>query len=231
MRYACFREEVGGENGGLLLLAHHAEDQAETVLFRLLRGTGPRGLAGIPQARPLTPGSRGWLVRPLLGVSGVELAGWVLQHRLRPKEDPTNVDLAYRRNWLRHRVLPHLGSDVRADLLALAQAAREREEVLDRILAPVADAVVLDSLPDGRLTVDRRRLNLYPPPVRAELLRSLIRTQGGRISRRGMAMALEFLASPRGSGRLTAGPGLLLVREGKKGHIQCIAGAVQDDRS
>ncbi len=231
-RYACFRTVMDEEPGrGLLVLGHHAEDQAETVLFRLLRGTGPRGLAGIPAVRALGPGSPHVVLRPLLGLSGDAIAEWARRHHLRPREDPTNRDPGFRRNWIRHMLLPALGPEVRQTLLALAVAAEAREAVIARLLAPAKQAVVLGSLASDGVTVDRRRLNVYPLPVRAELLRALLRAMGARISRRGMEMALAFLASPVGRGELTAAPGLVLVREGRTGSIILRAGQGGDEGS
>jgi len=100
-RYEIFEAELGPED--TLLLAHHEDDQIETVLQRLFRGTGPRGIVGIPVSRPL---GRGRLHRPLLEVSGAALSRWVVNRELDHVEDPTNADVAYDRGVLRTQVLP-----------------------------------------------------------------------------------------------------------------------------
>jgi tRNA(Ile)-lysidine synthetase-like protein len=230
-RYAQFRSvmEDVSKGPGVLLLAHHAEDQAETVLFRLLRGTGPRGLAGMPRMRTLSAGSDAIVFRPFLGVSGEQIAEWGRRHDLRPREDPTNRDPRYRRNWIRETLLPALGPEGRDLLLAIASEAAAREAVLARLLAPAEQAVVVRRLAPTGVTVDRRRLNLYPLPVRAELLRAILRGMGARISRRGIDMALAFLASAAGRGELTAAPGVRMVREGRQASIFLRAGTVQDE--
>lgn len=87
----------------VLLTAHHADDQAETVLMRLLRGSGPRGLAGIPALRRF---SQGWLARPLLGWRRAELVAYLQRYGIDPLTDPGNQALEQDRNYLRHRVLP-----------------------------------------------------------------------------------------------------------------------------
>ncbi len=110
-----------------VLLAHTASDQAETVLMRALRGTGVRGLAGIPPRR-------GPYLRPLLGVGREEIARYLEARGVAPVEDPTNLDLRHARNRVRHRYLPALKAEnPRADqaLARLADDARRQREVLE----------------------------------------------------------------------------------------------------
>ncbi|HVR01404.1 MAG TPA: tRNA lysidine(34) synthetase TilS [Polyangia bacterium] len=101
-------------------LAHQADDQAETVLFRVVRGTGLGGLTGIPYLR--AP-----FIRPLLDVTRAEIARYVKRRSLPFVEDPSNADLRYARARVRHRWLPLLAEEnprVREALVALAAAAR-----------------------------------------------------------------------------------------------------------
>jgi tRNA(Ile)-lysidine synthase len=103
VRYEALAPHTG--NGDWLLSAHHRNDQAETLLLNLMRGSGPAGLAGIGQ---LTPFAGGWLARPLIDVSRVALQGYAEQHELRWIDDPSNEDQRFDRNYLRHAVLPSL---------------------------------------------------------------------------------------------------------------------------
>lgn len=129
-RYAAFAECAAD----VLVLAHHQGDQAETVLFNLLRGTGVAGAAGMPAERRL---SGGRLLRPLLGMSRAVLEGYAREHSLRWIEDESNIDLRYSRNFVRHRVMPVLGQRFPSVENALAQAAANFGEA-DELLAELA---------------------------------------------------------------------------------------------
>lgn len=102
-RYAAFIRQL--DAGDVLFSAQHRDDQAETLLFRLLRGAGVRGLAGMPASRPLGPGI---LVRPLLQLSRAELEAYARDEGLCWVEDPSNTDTSLARNFLRHNILPAL---------------------------------------------------------------------------------------------------------------------------
>jgi len=108
MRYAWLGEVAGSAGARHVAVAHTADDQAETILHRLLRGTGVGGLSGMAAARELTEGVA--LVRPLLGCYGGDVRRF-LTHVGQPwREDPSNSDVAYARNFLRHRVLREIAA-------------------------------------------------------------------------------------------------------------------------
>ena len=104
-RYASLASLMSA--GDWLLSAHHMEDQAETLLLNLLRGSGPAGLAGIAAVRQF---ASGWLARPLLPFSRESLRDYAKLHDLAWIEDPSNSDRAFDRNFLRHEVLPMIES-------------------------------------------------------------------------------------------------------------------------
>ncbi|MBR7887332.1 tRNA lysidine(34) synthetase TilS [Marinomonas sp. A79] len=104
-RYQAFQSIM--TNDGVLLLAHHRGDQAETVLFRLLRGTGGKGLSGIPEQRVFA-GSEARLVRPFLTLDKQVLQDYAQQHHLCWVEDESNEDERFTRNFLRQGVIPVL---------------------------------------------------------------------------------------------------------------------------
>ena len=102
-RYGAFAEVLDTED--VLWLAHHLDDQAETVLWRLMRGGGSAALAGMPAARRL---GRGQLLRPLLNVARTDIAAWARSHDVRWIDDDSNSDRRHERNFIRHDVLPVL---------------------------------------------------------------------------------------------------------------------------
>ena len=100
-RYAVFEKRL--KQNGLLFLAHHADDQVETVLYRLLRGSGSKGLAGIPETRPL---GMGQLIRPLLAYSKQAIQREAVERDLNWIEDESNLDDRFDRNYIRNQVIP-----------------------------------------------------------------------------------------------------------------------------
>ncbi|MDZ7621243.1 MAG: tRNA lysidine(34) synthetase TilS [Candidatus Competibacteraceae bacterium] len=122
-RYAAFAAELSSD--AALLVAHHRDDQAETLLLQLLRGAGPHGLAAMPAAARL---GQGWLLRPLLDVDRAELLAYARIHGLRWIEDASNADLGFDRNYLRHRVLPLLRERWPAANRTLARSAQHCAE-------------------------------------------------------------------------------------------------------
>lgn len=91
--------------GASLLLAHHAQDQAETILYRLCRGTGPTGLAGMAATQIFAQGK---LLRPLLTVAKEAINAFAIEHNLTWVDDDSNLEVKFARNYLRHKVLPIL---------------------------------------------------------------------------------------------------------------------------
>jgi tRNA(Ile)-lysidine synthase len=156
--------------------AHHADDQAETVLYQLLRGAGTRGLAAMPVSRPLRTGGTGpRLLRPLLGLTRDELAACARARKLAWVEDESNADVRYDRNFLRQRVLPLIEERFPHARRTLARAAAHAaaSEELNENLAR-ADAGV--AVRDGALPL--AALKSLSPPRATNLLRWFIAERG-----------------------------------------------------
>lgn len=154
-RYRLMADWCAANGTVLLLTAHHADDQAETLLMRLQRGSGSAGLAGIRAARPLAPGVT--LLRPLLGVRRAELAALVAAAGWTPVDDPSNADLRFDRVAARALLaqLPSLDVERLAGTAAtLAQSEDALEWAAARAWAGAAavtdDRVLLDveGMPD-----------------------------------------------------------------------------------
>ena len=124
-RYKALARRMG--SGDLLLTAQHQDDQAETLLLQLLRGSGPAGLAAMPQLTRFEPG---WLARPLLQESRQALELYAKAHGVSWQEDPSNRDLRFDRNFIRHQVMPLLQSRWPAASVTLSRAARFSGELL-----------------------------------------------------------------------------------------------------
>lgn len=200
-RYAVFQQYLQMDDW--LLLAHHADDQLETLLFRLLRGTGVRGMAGMPISRRL---GRGSLLRPLLGWSREQLAEWAATRQLAWIDDPANADPRYARTALRHQLLPYLRehwSNLPDNLLRLAEHASEANQLLDeRAQEDLQAATValgdawLDCWPNLALAA----LDSLSPARQKNLLRYWLRRHGVRLpDQRHLHALQEQLASDQDS--------------------------------
>jgi tRNA(Ile)-lysidine synthase len=159
-----------------LALAHHRDDQAETVLLRLLRGAGVSGAAGMAALRAQAGGPM--LVRPLLGVAQAALRRYARAHGLVWIEDESNGDLRFRRNFLRYDILPRLEREFLGAGASLARAAAhfgEAAALLDELAALDRDAV---SAASGRIAVDA--FHRLAPARARNLLRHVWRQAGFR---------------------------------------------------
>ncbi|MFW5926609.1 MAG: tRNA lysidine(34) synthetase TilS [Wenzhouxiangella sp.] len=128
----------------VVLTAHHADDQVETVFLRLLRGAGPRGLAGMPHTRRL---DHAWLARPMLHWSRRQIDDYLDAHDLGALDDPANRHLTHDRNFLRHRILPALRRrwpGLQRAVLGSARLNREAAEALDQLADLDLDACAVD---------------------------------------------------------------------------------------
>jgi tRNA(Ile)-lysidine synthase len=134
-RYAFFAKVARERGVRRLFLAHHADDQVETFLFNLLRGSGAAGLAGMRVVTTrVIRGVELEIVRPMLGVWREEIDRYVARHELEFREDASNDDPRHTRNRLRHEVLPllaeHFGREVRQALWRSAEILREEDAFL-----------------------------------------------------------------------------------------------------
>jgi tRNA(Ile)-lysidine synthase len=154
-------------------LGHTLSDQAETVLFRFLRGSGTAGLAGM---RPVTPDG---FVRPLIEVARGEVRGYLASRGIAWREDSSNADCRFARNRIRHELLPRLAEDwnpgLAATLAGMAAVARGEEEYWDAEIGRITEGNLLER----------------PPAVlfRADWLRSLPVAVARRVVRRAAALA------------------------------------------
>jgi len=207
-RYAFLRRAAVERGVDRVATAHHADDQAETVLFRLIRGTGLDGLAGIRERR-------GRLVRPLLPFRRAELAAYADRVALRHREDPSNRLHVFARNRLRHDVMPRLeeiAPGAGGALARLAAEARAARAAWRQVTAAL-EAEVFAQGEEGALLLDRARLCTYHAHVRARLLRRALRRYGSHPDRAGTLAALEFINSGASGTGIDLPGGVRLERE------------------
>jgi tRNA(Ile)-lysidine synthase len=130
-RYALFEEFMGEDD--VLLTAHHASDQAETLLLNLMRGSGPAGLRGIAERRVL---GKGLIVRPMLQIYRNDILAYATTHGLRWVDDPSNASDVFDRNYLRHNVLPVLEKrwpSATHSLNRVSQWQREMQQLTEQL--------------------------------------------------------------------------------------------------
>jgi len=177
IRYAFFGEAAEKVDAQFVMTAHHRGDQAETLLLHLFRGTGPAGLAGMPARRPLAPGSSVTVVRPLLDVGRDEIEVYARERGLRWRQDSSNDATDYRRNVVRHEILPLIEQHFDGASERIARTAGLLRAYLDSgaALAPDAALEALAApLVDGwSLRLDGLRTR--PETVRRGLLLEALR--------------------------------------------------------
>jgi tRNA(Ile)-lysidine synthase len=201
--------EVAREHGlARVATGHTADDQAETVLHRLLRGTGLQGLRGIAASRPLTPDVT--LVRPMLGVTRADVL-FFLQSLGQPfREDSSNRDLRHTRNRIRHELLPLLAATFNpAVVTVLGRLAAQADEAFRDEEAAAAALLAAAELPRAghQLVFDVPRLTAAPPREVRAMLRLVWEREGWSRDAMGFDAWQRLTALARGDGKAVDLPG------------------------
>lgn len=166
-RYQVFEKYL---EGGALITAHHQDDQLETLLLALKRGSGPRGLAGMPAVMSFAHGK---LIRPLLNFSREDMERWAIETGLTWINDESNADNTYDRNFLRNEIIPHLKQrwpELGKTAARSAELCAEQENLITDIAAQDLSMVICDN---GAL--DIAKLSLLSEPRRHQVLRFWLR--------------------------------------------------------
>ena len=202
LRYDFLHRTADAIGAERIATAHHAQDQAETVLLNLLRGTGPEGLAGIPPVR-------GRIVRPLLQTSRREIEDYLAEHRLAHVEDSTNQDIHYARNRLRRELWPQLETINPA----LTRSVGRTAEIL-RSENTYLDTLAADYLPQSGTVLETARLLSAPEALRPRILRLLLGRLPGGKKDVGAVHIDALLALAAGGGTLDLPGGMQAVCRG-----------------
>jgi tRNA(Ile)-lysidine synthase len=187
-----------------ILLAHQADDQAETVLMRLLRGSGPTGLAGIPARR-------GRLVRPLLPFTRATVLRYARSRGLAWWDDPANRDARHLRSWLRQEILPRLAErlpDVGGRLRAAGRHAALERRAWSAALRSWPGLAYREEA--GAPSVDWTVLSALPESVRSALGQALVRGSGASTGPARVRTALRALEKGQSGARADLGSGWAL---------------------
>lgn len=203
-------EQLAREIGATrVALGHHRDDQAETLLLRLLRGAGTRGLASMAPIR-LERGIT--YIRPLLQTSRAEIEAYCMAHSLSPREDPTNRQPDYLRNRIRLDLLPKLAREYNPAIVRnLAQTAsllRDEDEFLDRL---AAEALAQCQIPGGGLALSGDLLLREPRALSRRVIRLAARKVMGEsfeLGAESVARVLELIEKRAGTRVLTLPGGL-----------------------
>jgi len=192
-------------------LAHHADDQAETVLMRLLRGAGPSGLAGMPYLN-----WRGF-IRPLLDVTRPEIEAYLAEQGLTFRQDASNLDTTFLRNRIRHELLPLLEQYNPAIRECLATTARLLLDE-DRLLGQLAGDVTARacSMEGNTIVCDIALLTGQLPAMRRRVLRQAVEQLTGSLdhfSSRHITALEQLMDSARPNAALNLPQGVTAVRE------------------
>jgi tRNA(Ile)-lysidine synthase len=209
-RLAFFREQLASGDMARVATGHTRSDQAETVLFRFLRGSGGAGLAAI---RPVTAEG---IVRPLLAASREEVEQYLHERGIGWREDSSNASLQFARNRIRHQLLPQLAREwnpaIGETLRRTADWALAEEDYWDSVIARLAAGILREA--DGVVLARAETLRNLPLAVARRLVRHALERAKGDL--RGVEFAhiaaiLKLASAPLGYGRVAA-PGVAVER-------------------
>ena len=176
VRYLFLAEVAASIGAGCVATGHTGDDQVETILMHLVRGTGTRGLIGLrPSNKWGLGGNQVTIVRPLLEVSRQETVQYCRHHRLEPRTDTSNLSLSPLRNRIRRQLIPLLESynpQVAEALLRLSAVAEDEISLLDEEVARLWPEVVWQH--EGVIVLDKEGFKPLPPALKRHLLRAAV---------------------------------------------------------
>jgi tRNA(Ile)-lysidine synthase len=213
LRYEWLARVAAEAGAGWVATGHTADDQAETVLHRLLRGTGLRGLRGIAARRELAPAVA--LVRPLLATTRAEVLAYLGAIGQLYRQDSTNLDLARTRNRIRHRLLPLLAAEYNPEVVAvLGRLAEQAEEVYAAEEEAARALLAAAELPraGALLVFDGGRLAAAPRQRLREMFRLAWQREGWPMGAMGFDAWERVAATALGGAAANDLPGGVRVR-------------------
>jgi tRNA(Ile)-lysidine synthase len=213
VRYAFFDEVAAKYSASKVALGHHADDNAESILMHLLRGTGPLGLTGIPPVR------HGYIIRPLIGLTKKDILAFLELGGFEYLRDRSNLNTKYLRNRIRHELLPHLkecyNPNTVCALNRLASILRDEEDFWDQEVRQILQDLLVDHAPN-RLSFMAGGLSDLHPALLRRLVRHAVLSLRGELKRLGhvhVEAVARLIAGPSPSGHLDLPQGVRVVRD------------------
>ncbi len=174
-RYEFLFNEMKKHNAESVITAHHQDDVIETMIVNILRGTGPRGLIGFTLSS---------ILRPFIDKSKQEILDYAVEHKLNWREDSTNLDTSYFRNYVRMKIVPKLSADQRQELIKI----RENTVKLYTEIDDQTKKLLVQNLEKGQLV--RARFVVLPYTVQKELTAVWLRINGLELDRKMIERAV-----------------------------------------
>ena len=184
-RYEFFERCAADFKTAAVLTAHNYDDNAETLMQRIIKGTGTRGLRGIEERRE---GTNAIFYRPLLGTGREQIEQYAGANNLTPNEDSSNSDTKYNRNFVRHKVLPllkEINPDVVKSLNSLSQLAAFDNQIIDEYLAALKDPL--------------KNFHTFSPAMKSRLIYKIFTDNGIDYDRTRINIILDFIEENKNS--------------------------------
>ncbi|HLO10645.1 MAG TPA: tRNA lysidine(34) synthetase TilS [Pseudoneobacillus sp.] len=214
-RYQFFEKVMAKYNAAYLILGHHGDDQIETMLMRMTRGSSGKARAGIPIRRPF---GQGEIIRPLLVVNKDEIENYCLTFQLNPRRDPSNQKPYYSRNRYRLEVIPFLKREnpaVHEQFQRMSEELYQDETFLEELTAQEMNKVV-KSRNDDKITLHIEQFLAMPLPLQRRgiqlILKYLYKVRPSSLSALHIDLIMKLMRSPHPSGRLDYPLGLQIIR-------------------
>ncbi|WP_040206603.1 tRNA lysidine(34) synthetase TilS [Neobacillus jeddahensis] len=215
VRYDFYQQVMKKYDASYLALGHHGDDQIETMLMRLTRGSSGKARAGIPFLRPFHEGT---IFRPFLGVTKDEIRDYCQRHHLTPRLDPSNEKSVYSRNRFRKHVLPFLkteNSHVHEHFQRFSEELQSDEAFLQELAVERLNTVMTKRA-DDKITIDIKRFLMMPLPLQRRgiqlILNYLYKEKPASLSAIHIDQVFVLLHHPEPSGKLDFPNGLKLIR-------------------
>jgi len=213
VRYAFYDDAAAKYSANKIALGHQADDNAESILIHLFRGTGPLGLVGIPPVRD------GRIIRPLIDVTREQILAYLERQGLEFVLDRSNLDVDYVRNRIRHQLLPLLREEYNPNMVdtlnRLGSILRDEEDFWDLTVSRLFQELSWKHTPHGITLPVNRLSDLHPALLRRVLRHAVLSVKGDlkRIGHVHVEAVVQLIVGPSPSGHLDLPDGITVSRD------------------